>query len=118
LRPSDPFMSARADSYMSGGLLPAGRYELHRANLANLIQSAYGIQDYELVGGPTWLDTEHYEVIAKTSPKTTPADLKLILKALLAERFQLVAPPAIAINLLPAQFSWPAISTTGITASL
>src|SRR5262245_55998789 len=70
LRPRDPFMSARAESYMSGGLLPVGRYELHRANLSTLIQAAYGVQDYEVFGGPMWLETEQYEVIAKTPPGT------------------------------------------------
>src|SRR5688572_3825255 len=90
LRPRDPFMSARAESYMSGGLLPVGRYELHRATLATLIQAAYGVQDYEVFGGPMWLETEQYEVIAKTAPGTTPADLKLMLQALLADRFKLV----------------------------
>ena len=43
-RDADPFMSARAEGYMSGGMLPVGRYEMHRANLADLIQAAYGVR--------------------------------------------------------------------------
>jgi uncharacterized protein (TIGR03435 family) len=90
LRPVDPFMSARAESFMSGGLIPNGKYELHRANMTDLIRVAYGIQDYEVYGGPAWLETDHYEVVAKAPPGSKPDDLKLMLQALLADRFKLV----------------------------
>jgi uncharacterized protein (TIGR03435 family) len=89
LRPPDPFMSARADSLMSGGLFPGGRYEAHQASMADLIRSAYDLPDYALYGGPSWVEMEHYEVIAKTAPRTSTADLKLMLQALLADRFKL-----------------------------
>src|SRR4051812_45892714 len=90
VRPPDPYMSARGDSQMSGGLLPGGRYELHTAAMADLIRSAYGVDYYALFGGPSWLETDHFEIVAKTAPGTAPADLKLMLQSLLAERFKLV----------------------------
>jgi uncharacterized protein (TIGR03435 family) len=89
-RPPDPFMSARGDSLMSGGLLPGGRYELHTASMADLIRTAYDLEPYALFGGPPWLETDHFEIVAKTAPGTAPADLKLMLQDLLADRFKLV----------------------------
>jgi uncharacterized protein (TIGR03435 family) len=41
-------------------------------------------------GGPTWLEYNRYDIDAKTAPTTSGADQKLMLQALLAERFKLV----------------------------
>jgi uncharacterized protein (TIGR03435 family) len=89
LRPMDPFKSALTDSTMSGGLIPGGRYELHQASMADLIRTAYGLRDYEVFGGPSWLETEHYDLLAKLPAGATQADLKPMLQALLADRFKL-----------------------------
>jgi len=87
----------RSDAYLSSGFV-AGRYQLHTANMADLIRTAYDMDlpDYlhagsdTLFGGPTWLDTERFEIIAKAPPNTSQADLRLMLRALLADRFKLV----------------------------
>ena len=44
-----------------------------------------------VAGGPSWLKLDIYDVIAKVPEGTTPATAKLMLQALLAERFALVA---------------------------
>src|SRR5205823_199443 len=41
------------------------------------------------VSGPAWLSSERYDIAARTSPQTSQADLRLMLQALLTERFKL-----------------------------
>jgi uncharacterized protein (TIGR03435 family) len=40
-------------------------------------------------GGPGWLDTERYDVVARTAARSSEDQLRLMLQKLLAERFQL-----------------------------
>lgn len=46
-----------------------------------------------MYGGPTWLDYDRYEVIARTKPGTRPEMLRLMLQGLLADRFRLSVKP-------------------------
>jgi uncharacterized protein (TIGR03435 family) len=46
------------------------------------------VEGYQIVGGPAWTDTERYEVEARTEKPSTPAEMMLMLRTLLAERFQ------------------------------
>src|SRR5580693_8402194 len=58
--------------YMSGGILRAGRYEIRRATLLDLIRTAYNIDDDEKIqGGPNWLELDRFDVIAKAPPSAT-----------------------------------------------
>lgn len=74
----------------NGGTFRDGRYVNRDATLLNLIEAAYGVKEDTVAGGPGWLDTDIYDVIAKAPGGTTPAAVKLMLQALLAERFGLV----------------------------
>jgi uncharacterized protein (TIGR03435 family) len=68
---------------------PGGRL-IAMANLQMLILRAYGIQEYQLEGGPKWLTTDYFDISAKAGQETaTEADLNAMLKSLLAERFGL-----------------------------
>src|ERR1035438_7171969 len=79
-----------ATAYMSGGVLRAGRYEIRRATMLDLIRTAYGVDDNSKIqGGPSWLELDRFDVIAKAPPSATQETAKLMLQALLAERFQL-----------------------------
>ncbi len=68
----------------------AGRYEIHNASLLDLVRTAYSLAPEAIFGGPSWLDTDRFEVIAKTAAQSTEADRALMLRSLLAERFHLV----------------------------
>lgn len=68
-----------------------GRYELRMATMADLITTAYAVTPDKVSGGPSWLDTDRFDVIAKASPDTTQQTLKLMLRALLTDRFGLAA---------------------------
>lgn len=67
-----------------------GRYELQAVNLLDLIHTAYGIDPERVYGGPTWLEIERFDVTAKAPNGSTAESRKLMLQALLADRFKLV----------------------------
>jgi uncharacterized protein (TIGR03435 family) len=88
---ADVHASAKSTNrQMGGGSLRGGRYELRNATMLDLITIAYGIEADKVLGGPSWLEFNRYDVIAK-APNNTPQDeLKLMLQGLLADRFKLV----------------------------
>jgi uncharacterized protein (TIGR03435 family) len=78
---------------MRGGVLRAGRYELRQATMVDLIRTAYGVDADKVLSGPSWLESDRFDVIAKAPPSATQETAKLMLQALLAERFKLVVRP-------------------------
>jgi uncharacterized protein (TIGR03435 family) len=76
------------DATESGGDLPDG-IEFRANTLLQLITFAYGVPADRVAGGPSWLDTDRFDVLAKSSgPRRRPA-LRAMLQSLLAERFGL-----------------------------
>jgi len=61
------------------------------APLRVLVQTAYQLQPFQVVGGPEWIGSEQYEVDAKAAGNPERAQLFLMLQSLLEERFQLQA---------------------------
>jgi uncharacterized protein (TIGR03435 family) len=76
--------------FMDGGYLRGDRYVLRQATMVDLVSTAYGLDASNVQGGPIWLETDRFDVIAKAPPTTSPATLKLMLRSLLADRFKLV----------------------------
>src|SRR5437773_2416374 len=80
---------------------PGGRFTATNVTLKMLIRQAYQLQDFQVVGGPGWMTSDHFDIVAKaeqgTPPETPsldrtgPTRIQLMIRALLAERFQLVA---------------------------
>lgn len=64
-----------------------GLFHMFNVTLNLLIQLAY--DDSMLVGGPAWMNSERYEVIAKTGGNVTPEQMRPMLKTLLGDRFKL-----------------------------
>jgi len=52
-------------------LLPGGQLELPNASLKDLIKGAYSVQDDRITGGPAWLDSDRFDIVAK-APAGTP----------------------------------------------
>ena len=73
----------------SGGLLPNGRFELQGLSMLTLIQTAYGITTEKIMGGPPWIDTVHFDIAARMPAGLKASDAPALLKALLADRFNL-----------------------------
>src|ERR1700689_2882407 len=73
-----------------GGYYAGGRYELHQATMADLIRTAWGLDDNNrVIGGPAWLDDDRFDVLARADASTTRETAKLMLRSLLEDRFQL-----------------------------
>jgi uncharacterized protein (TIGR03435 family) len=75
-------------NYMRVGFLN-GRYELKNATMLDLIQTAWGVESEAVYGGPAWLEIDRFDVVAKAPQDAKDDDLKLMLRALLSERFGL-----------------------------
>ena len=73
---------------------PGGRLNLVNVPLRLLIRNAYRVQDFQIVGGPDWLGTARFDVVAKAEGgNPSQEELQLMLRSLLADRFKLVVRP-------------------------
>jgi uncharacterized protein (TIGR03435 family) len=59
------------------------------APLRVLMEAAYQVQPFQIVGGPEWVQSDGYAVDAKASGNPQHAQMMLMLQSLLADRFQL-----------------------------
>jgi len=66
-----------------------GRLTAHNAPLALLIQRAYAVQAFQVVGGPAWINSPGYDIEAKPKGHTDRKQMWLMLQTLLADRFRL-----------------------------
>ena len=68
-----------------------GRYTLVGYTLAAMIRSAYRVQEFQIIGGPDWINMERFNLEATyteaAAGEATRTDL--MLRTLLAERFKL-----------------------------
>src|SRR5579864_995651 len=76
--------------FFTGGILRGGRYVAKNATMVDLISTAYGVDADKVQGGPSWLEKDRFDIIAKAPASTTPDKVNPLLQALLAERFRLV----------------------------
>jgi uncharacterized protein (TIGR03435 family) len=85
-----PHTGITSQGGITGGVLRGGRYDLRNASMVDLISMAYAINDQALiVGGPSWIEYDRFDLAAKAPDGTSQANLRLMLQALLADRFQL-----------------------------
>jgi uncharacterized protein (TIGR03435 family) len=68
---------------------PGGRLTITNANLRMLIRFAYNCDDSQIAGGPAWMDSERYDIVAKGEGNATVDQLREMLGTLLADRFDL-----------------------------
>src|SRR5271163_2378015 len=55
----------RSFPFPDGGALHGDRYVLRQATMLDLIAAAYGLDDTNVQGGPIWLETDRFDVVAK-----------------------------------------------------
>ena len=69
----------------------AGGIAVSNMPLRLLVRMAYGVQDFQIVGGPSWQMSSKFDITAKAPEGTTKGtqDLLPMMKALLADRFKL-----------------------------
>jgi len=63
---------------------------MREASMVDMIAKAYRVDPNSIVGGPSWLETDRFDVRAKTPPNTTLDGVNQMLRTLLAERFKLM----------------------------
>ena len=74
----------------SGGQSGRGRLTMSNVTLKRCIMGAFGIGPNQILGGPGWLDSDRYEIVAKAEqPVDDDGVLMAMLQTLLAERFKL-----------------------------
>ena len=100
VKPADP--QARG---VRIGLSPGGFFTATNVTLGILVQHAYDVRDFQISGGPGWLDTERYDITARgdgpgvsedeirkmTEVQRNKLEEEFLMKVrtLLADRFQL-----------------------------
>jgi uncharacterized protein (TIGR03435 family) len=88
---ADVHVSAKiVNPFVRTGPVRGGRYEVKYATMVDLIRIAYDFSPDKVLGGPSWLEMDRYDVIAKVPADSTPEMNKLMLQALLEDRFKLV----------------------------
>jgi uncharacterized protein (TIGR03435 family) len=70
--------------------LTNGRMTAHNATLRMILRSAYGLSALQ-INGPDWMDSDRFDLDAKSSPGVADSELMPMLQWLLKERFQLAA---------------------------
>jgi uncharacterized protein (TIGR03435 family) len=66
----------------------AGRVNFAGATLKDVLMRAYNVKGYQ-IAGPSWLDSEYYNIVAKVPDGVPKEQIPAMLRALLAERFQM-----------------------------
>lgn len=74
---------------MAAGGLRGTRYLVRQGTMVDLIALAYDIESDKILGGPSWLDLNRYDVSARAAARSNPEQARLMLQKLLAERFSL-----------------------------
>jgi uncharacterized protein (TIGR03435 family) len=84
---------------MMTGLLTS-QFTATNVLLRNFIIFAYQIQGFQLEGGPSWITSDRFDIVAKAEgnpppqvPGGPPGPLRLMMRALLADRFKLLLHP-------------------------
>lgn len=83
IKPSAP------DAHGGGFNLSPGHLNAKNQSLRDLVSFAWDLQAYQLSGGPSWAETDRYEVIATFPASTTNHDRALMMQSMLADRFGL-----------------------------
>lgn len=75
---------------------PGGRFTVSNYSLRGLIQFAYQLQGFQIEGGPGWISSDRFDILAKAEgdpppvpPGGPPSQMIVILRTLLADRFKL-----------------------------
>jgi len=73
----------------SGWHSSQGLVRLNNQSLRSLISIAYDVGPAQIVGGPKWIEDDRFDITAKPAGPASEAELRLMLRTLVAERFDL-----------------------------
>src|SRR5262249_40002051 len=73
---------------VSAGVGPGG-IQYRNVTVTDCIRNAFGVQRYQILGGPDWLRTDRYDIIANAAAAAPKGQLMLVVPTLLEDRFRL-----------------------------
>ena len=85
IRPAVFGSHPRSIQYSAGG-----RFTASNIPVRALIEEAYAIRGFQVSGGPEWVNHDQFEIAAKADGNASKDQVRAMLQALLADRFQLV----------------------------
>ena len=83
------------DGRMFIQMAPGNRINVTNMAPRQLITMAFQLQQFQLVGGPGWIDSDHFDIVAKIAGEQAPfvpgqtSPMMIAMRSLLAERFKL-----------------------------
>lgn len=84
IKPAAPHERGMFIRTNTGGLVT-----ITNMTLKELVVLAWRVQPYQISGGPSWLDSVHYDISAKAEENFKQTEIGLMIQSLLADRFQL-----------------------------
>jgi len=89
--------NTRNDGFITVGSR-GGQYTALGVSMRTLIRLAYQVQEFQIIGGPGWLDSDRFDIIAKDESSASgrfateqaPSRSSLMIRSLLADRFKLI----------------------------
>ena len=82
--------TSRSAAQNFGGVLRAGKYVNRDVTMLGLIEAAYKVKEDAIAGGPGWVASDLFDIIARVPEGTKMAEANQMLQSLLADRFKLV----------------------------
>src|SRR5262249_7802831 len=64
------------DSESASFVQPGGRYTATNVTVRMLMKSAYGVHDNQIIGGPSWINTDRFDITAKAAGYATAAEFR------------------------------------------
>jgi uncharacterized protein (TIGR03435 family) len=68
---------------------PGGRLEVLGQTLNVIIRQAFNVKYYQIAGGPSWIDVDRFDIVAKAEGEPNRETVLAMLRTLLADRFKL-----------------------------
>lgn len=84
--------NAAGDHRVMIRMAPGGRFTASGITLKHLIGQAYNVRDFQIVGGPGWIESDRFDINAKAEglgERVAPDQLRPMIKALLEDRCRL-----------------------------
>ena len=73
------------DTRVTNKVQPGGRYAATNITLRQLIRDAYRVQEFQIVGGPGWMNSDRFDIVAKGEGNPSVGQMALMRQTLLTD---------------------------------
>jgi uncharacterized protein (TIGR03435 family) len=88
-RPAFETATIKESAGPSPGVRAPDRFSRPYITLSQLLTYAYGVLEFQIEGGPKWVREQYFDVQAKAEGRPTADQMRVMVRRLLAERFNL-----------------------------